>query len=666
MSLVDFQKDLNKEQYEVVSSGTGPHLVLAGAGSGKTRTLTYRAAWLVSRGVDPARILLLTFTNKAAAEMIERVRSLLRLKETAKFPLWGGTFHSVANRLLRIYGKEISIEPSFTIMDSDDSESLLKIISKEILVNLSERHKPSAKLIKEVISFSTNSKISLADALEQKFPEWMSLLEMIEKIAAEYQRRKKESNALDFDDLLLYWKILTEHPIVSKKLQDKWDYILVDEYQDTNTLQAEIIFNLSQQHQNILAVGDDAQSIYSFRAANIQNILEFPDKFAGTKMHKLETNYRSTPEILDLANDIIKANAYQFTKNLKAVKESHVRPELAALMSHNQEASYIADKVAYFVDRGLNLSDMAVLFRAGSNSRALEMELNRRGINYEMRGGIRFFERAHIKDVLAYLKILGNFRDEVAWLRVLAMYEGIGPVTAQLIYQKIISLEKLEDIFDLSLALAGKAGASWTRLLHIFDVLVRHRHDNISKLLTMIIDEYSDYLLAKHSDYKYRQDDLEQLTFFATEYDSLELFLNEVSLQESFSATQTNSKDNDALVLSTVHQAKGLEWPVVFVMSLTDQSFPHPLCVSEEEIEEERRLFYVAVTRAEKYLFLTYPLAMMRYDGVKTLQPSPFITNLNSSFLRYNDLAKSATYASQDGVEYVAEGSDYLPDVEGW
>ncbi|MBU1202524.1 ATP-dependent helicase [Patescibacteria group bacterium] len=666
MSQLDFKNELNKEQYEVVTSGKGPHLVLAGAGSGKTRTLTYRAAWLVDSGVDPARILLLTFTNKAASEMIARVRHLLGIRKDAKFPLWGGTFHSVANRLLRIYGKAIGVEPNFTIMDSDDSESLIKMISKEMLVNMSEKNKPSASLFKETISFATNSKLSIEEALETKFPEWMPLLEIFEKIAGEYQRRKKESNVLDFDDLLIFWKAMTEHPEVSKKLQDKWDYILVDEYQDTNTIQAEIIFNLAQTHKNILAVGDDAQSIYSFRAADIRNILEFPDRFSNTKIYKLETNYRSTPEILDLANDIIKANNYQFAKNLKAVKEAHVRPELVALMSHNQEASYIADKIEELIERGMRESDIAVLFRASSHSRALEMELNRRGINYEMRGGLRFFERAHVKDVLAYLKVLGNFRDEVSWMRVLHMYEGIGAVTAQLIYQKISALDKLEDILDFKIEIASKAAKSWSELIVTLEALLQHKDENLSKLLAIIINQYSFYLMSKYTDYKYRQDDLEQLALFATEYDSLELFLNEISLQESYSAKQNREQNQNAVVLSTVHQAKGLEWPAVFVMSMTDQSFPHPLSVSEEEREEERRLFYVAVTRAEKYLFLTYPLAMIRYDGLKQMKPSPFVVDIDSRLLQYNDLARSVTFAAEDGVEYTPEEGSFLPSVDDW
>lgn len=673
MPKLNFKNDLNREQYEVVTAGKGPHLVLAGAGSGKTRTLTYRAAWLVDQGVKPEKILLLTFTNKAANEMIERVRSLLGIGEKTKFPLWGGTFHSVANRLLRIYGKEIGIRPDFTILDSDDSNKLLKTISKEIFGSISEKNKPSPALLRETISFSNNSKISIEDSLEQKFPEWMPLLEYFEKIAAEYHRRKKESNVLDFDDLLLFWKILTEHPQVGKTLANKWEYVLVDEYQDTNIIQAEIIFNLSKEHKNILAVGDDAQSIYSFRAADIRNILEFPDKFKNCKVHKLETNYRSTPEILKLANQIIAANGNQFEKNLKAVKDNYVRPELLALRSNFEEAWFIADRIDQLIDRGMKPQDIAVLFRASHHSQSLEMELNKKGIAYEMRGGLRFFERAHVKDVLAYLKVLGNFRDEVAWMRILEMYEGIGPITAKQIYQRLMEMESIDELVDFKLDLAAKAGSSWSKIMEVFISLIKDKEKNVGKLLNIIIDKYSDYLSAKYTDYRQRHDDLDQLVIFASEYDELELFLHEISLQESFSGRSARNEEKNNVVLSTVHQAKGLEWDAVFVISMTDQSFPHPLCVREEEREEERRLFYVAATRAQKYLYLTYPMSMFRYDGHKSLKPSPFILDLDSNLFQHNDLSRSVTYAASDGVDYEpdpdyrdSDDDGFLPDVSDW
>jgi len=672
MLKIDFKKELNAAQYEVVTTGLGPHLVLAGAGSGKTRTLVYRAAWLIHQGVNPEKILLLTFTNKAAGEMMLRVKNLLGLKTGASLPLWGGTFHSIANRLLRAYGKYIDVPSDFTILDTDDKKSLLKIISKDLLANLPDRHKPSPALISETISFAVNSQISLEESLEYKFSEWLPMLEYFEKVNKEYETRKKNAKLLDFDDLLLYWRQLTLETRAKKIMEDKWEYILVDEYQDTNTLQAEIVFNLSQKHKNILVVGDDAQSIYSFRAANIQNILEFPEKFKNCQLHKLETNYRSTPEILDLANNLIVGSPEQFKKNLQAVKDSHVRPELAALRSNTEEAWFVADKIQYLLSLGMRPNQMAVLFRAAHHSQTLEMELNRRGLAYEMRGGLKFFERAHVKDVLAWLKILGNHRDEVAWSRILQLYEGIGPVTAQLIYQRLLELKNIDDLLDFKLTLADKAASSWSRISELLGILISHKTENIGRLVNFIIEHYSEYLEEKYPDYRQRQDDLDQLAMFASGYASLELFLNEISLQESFGLGGT-SQDTDAIVLSTVHQAKGLEWPAVFVINLTNQSFPHPLAVSEEEQAEERRLLYVAITRAEHYLYLSYPLAIYRYDGYKSFQPSPFLTELDSKLFRYNELASKATYAAQDGIEYVPDPDttvrkpgQFLPDVDEW
>ncbi|MDD5749688.1 MAG: ATP-dependent helicase [Patescibacteria group bacterium] len=666
MAQLNFQKDLNKEQYEVVTASGGPHLVLAGAGSGKTRALTYRAAWLIAQGVAPEKILLLTFTNKAANEMMERVKKLLGLKSDAKLSLWGGTFHSLANRLLKIYGQHIGLDKGFTILDSDDSQALLKMIIKDMLAGFPDKTKPSPALFKETISYSANSQTDIESALEYKFPEWLPMLEYFEKVAAEYKKRKELSNVLDFDDLLLSWLKLTRHPEAGKILAAKWQHILVDEYQDTNSIQAEIIFNLAKEHKNIVAVGDDAQSIYSFRAADIKNILQFPEKFVACRLHKLETNYRSTPEILALANSVIAANKEQFPKKLKAVVTALAEPELAAMLSQHQEASYVADRIENFLDSGLAPTSIAVLFRAASHSQLLEMELNKRGISYEMRGGLKFFERAHVKDVLAYLKIIGNFRDEVSWLRVSSLYEGIGPISAQLIYQRIMTLDSLQQLAEFDLSLSSKAASSWRKIHELLTDLIKHKDQGLARLLNIIIENYQEHLLANYTDYRYRQDDLEQLAIFAADYQSLELFLNEMSLQESYSATDRRQSDKEAIVLSTVHQAKGLEWEAVFVINLTDQAFPHPFCVRPEEKEEERRLFYVAITRAARFLCLSYALANFRHDGYKPLKASPFLLDVDSKLFKHNELSRSATYASEDGVQYVAEEGSFLPDVSDW
>jgi DNA helicase-2/ATP-dependent DNA helicase PcrA len=362
MTKIDFKKELNEEQYKVVTASQGPHLILAGAGSGKTRTLVYRVAWLINQGVQPDKILLLTFTNKAANEMKERVRSLLSIKANDKLPVWAGTFHSISNRLLRIYGHYLDIPKNFTILDTEDSKTLLKDIAKSFLSVLPQGRRPSVNILKETISFAINSNIDLAESLEKKFPEWLPLLEIFEKINSEYQKRKKGGHSLDFDDLLLYGKMLSEHPDAGKMLSKKWEYILVDEYQDTNTLQAQFVYNLAKEHQNILVVGDDAQSIYSFRAADIQNILDFPKVFTKTKTYKLETNYRSTPEIIALANLVIAENVNQFEKNLQSINPQFIKPELVAHHSGIEEARWIAERIEGMLAEGIDPEEIVVLF----------------------------------------------------------------------------------------------------------------------------------------------------------------------------------------------------------------------------------------------------------------------------------------------------------------
>lgn len=673
MKKIDFKKELNEAQYKVVTAGVGAHLVLAGAGSGKTRTLVYRVAWLLEQGLRPEKILLLTFTNKAASGMMSRVRKLLNYRETQKFSLWGGTFHSIANRLLRIYGKYIDLPPDFTIIDSDDSEKLIKIICKEILGEVKDERRPSPGIIKEVISFAANARIDLAESLDRKFGTWSSWLPDLQKVATEYERRKNLSNVLDFDDLLTKWLELIKHPEASQKLADKWEHILVDEYQDTNTVQAEIIYNLSRNIKNILVVGDDAQSIYSFRAADIANILEFPEKFKKAQIHKLETNYRSSPEILKLANAIMADSAPQFAKNLQAVKASYILPQLVALRSNQEEAWFVAERIQELLAERVAPSNIAVLFRAASNSQVLELELNKRGINYEMRGGLKFFARAHVKDVLSFLKVLGNWREELAWLRILQMYEGIGPITAQQIYQRLRDFKNFPELLEAKIVLTDKAAQSWSKISNVFEKLARLKGHSLGEMLEVVLAEYADYLVSTYSDFKQREDDLEQLVLFAGQYDNLEIFLNEVSLQESFSAREARSSTREAVILSTVHQAKGLEWDAVFIINLTNQSFPHPLSASPAEEAEEKRLFYVAVTRAIRHLYLCYPLAVFRYDGQQSLDPSPFIASLDSTLFRRNDLARSTLDHTSDGIEYVrdpdykdSDHDSFLPDVSVW
>jgi DNA helicase-2/ATP-dependent DNA helicase PcrA len=671
MLTIDFKNELNDEQYRAVSAADGQALVLAGAGSGKTRVLVYRVAWLINQGVAPEKILLLTFTNKAANQMMARVQSLLGKKSNEPLSLWGGTFHSVANRLLKKYGHYLDLPSNFSIIDEEDRKSLLKSISKGFWDNLGIKPAPSAAVISETLSFSINAQISLDQALEQKFIEWQPFYQYFEKIVAEYQQRKKLSHLLDFDDLLLQWYRLTLNEQALKSLQAKWDHILVDEYQDTNTLQAKIITNLAGKNKNILVVGDDAQSIYSFRAANIQNILDFPKNFTNCQIYKLENNYRSTPEIIRVANQIVVNQLPEFSKQLKAQRQNFVRPELVAVNDNLAEARFIVNKIEELINQGVAQSNIAILFRASHHAQNIEMELNRRALKYEMRGGLKFFERAHVKDVVAWLKLLYNHRDEVAALRILQMYQGIGPKAAQTIYQTLSKADDLGSAIKQDLALGAQASIGWQQAKNLLTILLKEENKSLLRLMQLIIEHYHDYLLESFPDYRQRQEDLEQLANFAGTYQSLEQFLSEVVLQENYALTSSN-KSTPAIVLSTVHQAKGLEWSAVFLINLTTQAFPHPLASSEEEQAEERRLFYVAVTRAKDYLYLLYPLMSWNRGTEKTLQPSPFLYEIDSQNLNYNKLASTTLGASQDGLEYVVDadnvknGDSFLPDISEW
>lgn len=665
---IDFKKELNEGQYAVVSASAGPHLVLAGAGSGKTRTLVYRVAWLLSKQVSTDKILLLTFTNKAANEMIARVKSLLHWPQDKKLTLWAGTFHSVANRLLRMYGEAVGVPKDFAIIDEDDKKALLKGIIKDFFSQLDLKRLPSPSVVNEIFSFATNSQISIEESLTRKYSDWQPLLEYFEKIKVEFDKRKSLAKLLDFDDLLLYWYRLTEDHGVGELLAKKWEHVLVDEYQDTNTLQAKIIFNLAKKHKNILVVGDDAQSIYSFRAANIQNIFDFPQVFPNCQVHKLEINYRSTPEIVELANAVIASNTKQFAKNLQAVIPKYIKPELIALKTNREEAGFIADRIQGLLADGLEPNEIVVLFRATHHSQYLEMELNRRQIVYELRGGLKFFERAHIKDVLAWLRVFYNLQDEISWIRILQLYEGIGPASAQKIFQAIIKHGSLE-LKNMSIQLGQTGQKSWSFISAVFEKMLLKKDSTLAELLDLVIEEYSGYLKNTYTDFYERLEDLEQLKVFASNYEDLSTFLTEITLQEQFAEVNSNNKKNN-VILSTVHQAKGLEWQAVFIMNLTDQSFPHPLAVSEEEQEEERRLFYVAVTRAKQQLYLVYPLANLSFGGFKMLQPSEFIADLDGRLLNYNQLAKSTAGKSDGDVQYVSELDDssdgFLPDVSEW
>ncbi|MCF6276828.1 MAG: ATP-dependent helicase [Candidatus Magasanikbacteria bacterium] len=656
--MIDYNNELNSEQVKVITDGDGACLVLAGAGSGKTRTITYRVAHLLEQGVNPENILLVTFTNKASREMLTRVQEITR-GET-RLP-WAGTFHSIAFKILKRRAVVLGYSNNFTVLDSEDSRDLIKICVKQEGVQKTGQKFPSTKVLQSIFSFSRNSEMGLQDVINLKYPHFLNLRDDLGHIFNEYEKRKKLSNSMDFDDLLInFYRLLQSSPEMLDYYAGKFKYVLVDEYQDTNKIQDSIINLLASVHKNILVVGDDAQSIYSFRAANVNNILDFPKKYEGTKIFKLETNYRSTPNILGLANDVIEKNLKQFRKVLKSHREVNVTPELNSFYHQKNEAEYIADKISEFQNDGIK--KIAVLFRSTHHSQALEMELNSLGIDYEYRGGIRFFERAHIKDVLAFLRIYSNPKDMVSWNRVLNMQSGIGLVTAQ----KIIAIVKdltSEELISAEIPMSARAKIGWGDFVQIWKDIINVQAKKPGTLIEAILSSiYVQYLKSEYDNYRERVQDIEQLVSFAEKYDNLGKFLAESALQEGNARKDMKKERNeDAVILSTIHQAKGLEWDVVFIINLAAGQFPNERAMREKDgLEEERRLFYVAITRAKTHLFMTYSES----GGFGNLfsGPSLFIGEMNSRNLTDERCRETSVFTDPsddiDEISYVPFDDD--------
>jgi len=704
--MIDYSKELNQEQLAVIYMGDGPCLVLAGAGSGKTRTVTYRVAYLLEQGIKPENILLVTFTNKAAGEMIERVSGLRstvyrpqlttdnqttdygqsktedRRPKTANILPWAGTFHSIAYKILKRHASFIGYTEKFTVLDSEDSRSLIKLCAKDIFNSGTDKKNPSANVLQGIISFAKNADTTIEEVLDLKYPQWFAVADQIKNLWSEYEKRKKQANCMDFDDLLTNWLLLLQNEEIKNKFATQFQYIMVDEYQDTNKIQAEIIKKLASVHKNILVVGDDAQSIYSFRAANIENILNFERDYPEAKIFKLETNYRSTKEILEIANDIISYNTKQYKKSLKPIKDGGDKPQLRPQMDQSMEASFVLEKIVESLEKGVAPSEIAVLFRASAHSQMLEMELTKAGIQYDYRGGMKFFERAHIKDVLSYLRIVSNLNDLVAWTRVLLHEEGIGPAAVEKIMEFVRSLQNIEELPEIKNILGGKAQLGFENFLKIWDEMLTSDRTPANMINKILDSAYKDYLENEYLDYKDRKADIKQLATFAEKYDKLEEFLAEATLQENFKdlpppllvkegtsspyegeVAQSARGVKDKIVLSTVHQAKGLEWENVFIINLSSGAFPSDRSLSETQgLEEERRLFYVAITRAKKNLFLTYPMIGGGW-GDSLSGPSMFLSEIDSELLDDRSLISDSATKFNDpisGVVYEAEESAYI------
>jgi DNA helicase II / ATP-dependent DNA helicase PcrA len=656
---IDYARELNEQQFAAVTALPGPALVIAGAGSGKTRTLTYRVAYLLEQGIPPERILLLTFTNKAAAEMMRRVSDLLGHELRS---LWGGTFHSIGARVLRLHADALGYQRDFTILDRDDAKDLIKACVADAKIDAKDKHFPKPDVMNEIFSLAANTHQTIQELLDGKFSYFSELVEPITDQHKRYLARKRAVNGMDFDDLLALWlKLMQENADVRELYQRRFQFILVDEYQDTNKLQGDLIDLLAARHKNVMVVGDDAQSIYAWRGANFANILDFPKRYPGAKVFKIETNYRSTPEILNLANAAIAANVNQFAKELSPARKSGVKPALVACTDAGQQAAFIAQRALELRDEGTSLNQIAVLYRSHFHALELQLELTRRQIPFSITSGIRFFEQAHIKDATAYLKFVANPKDEVSFKRLVQLMPGIAAKGAEKIWAKFcaefvfepagnISREGREigegnenktssqpsltshpsrDISDSNIlerkvktpiafalqdaiaVVPKKAAVAWAQftatIAQLEDDAVRK---NAAKMLRLVMDAgYDDYLKETYDNYERRLDEIKQLAEFAFQFGSVEEFLTQLALLTNVEAEDDPKDDSERIKLSTIHQAKGLEFEVVFVIMLCDGLFPSARSTeSNDGEEEERRLFYVSITRAKNELYLSYPL----------------------------------------------------------
>ena len=633
---IDFEQALNAEQLAAVRAPDGPVLVIAAAGTGKTRTLTYRVAWLVERGIEARRILLLTFTNKAAHEMLERAGGLVG---EAVGGLWGGTFHHMANRMLRRHAGELGYKLDYTILDQDEACSLVRTCAREL--KLAGPEFPKADVLLAVFSLAANVERPVLEVAAEHFGEHAVNLDEVGRVHAAYQARKRALHAMDFDDLLVNGlRLFREQPGVLAHYQEQFQYILVDEYQDTNTLQAEWVDRLAERRRNLLVVGDDFQSIYSWRGADFANFLSFPRRYPDVTMFKLETNYRSVPEVLDLANACIAGNPAQFQKTMHAVRRAHHKPALVRLRDGDAQARYVVERIRQLLRQGCAPGDIAVLYRAHFHAMELQLELTRQQLPFVVTSGVRFFEQAHIKDVCALLRVLVHPADELAFLRLLGLLPKVGAQTAGRIWGKLggrfepyrPEVEPL--LLDL---LPPAARAPWRAIAAALPPGGPEAvaHDPGELLFRFTAAFYEQYAARTFENYARRLEDIQGLINFTARYATAEDFLSEMALMTNLDAETEAPGVNgtSALKLSSVHQAKGLEWKAVLVLWLNEGLFPSHRALAEAADEsEERRLFYVAVTRARDELYLCVPeVRRVRGGGVMYCVPSRFVTEVPAS-----------------------------------
>lgn len=671
---------LNAAQRDAVTHGGGPLLIVAGAGTGKTRTLACRVAHLIDSGVSADRILLLTFTRRASGEMLNRAAKLIG-KESAGAKVWGGTFHAVANRLLRIYHDAVDLPAAFTVMDEGDAGDLMNLIRGELGLSKKDRRFPRKQTLVKIYSHMVNAHRPLDKTLELHFPWCKDEIDGVREVLESYVERKKGQAVLDYDDLLLYWAALTASP-VGEAIADRFEHILVDEYQDTNAVQAEILVGMRRRYNNITVVGDDAQSIYSFRAATIRNILDFPEQYPGTQVVTLEQNYRSTRPILAAANAVMEPAKERYTKELWSDRKSDLRPAIVSCSDESQQTDIVCRNILEHYEQGIALMKQAVLFRASHHSAMLEIELAKRNIPFHKYGGLKFIEAAHIKDVFALLRLLENPFDEISWFRVLHWFDGVGPQTArrvmdQLGVRRVLGGDARDDrgnpvanLLKMIPAVAPAARGPLGELRATFaDCLgqslvgtsdvprlseeggrevsgveraPRRIEPALSSQIERIRGFYEPICEKLYDNTAVRMRDVDQLAGIASQYRSRQRFITDLTLDPPVSTSdlaQAPHLDEDYLILSTIHSAKGCEWDVVHVLHAADGMIPSDMAIRDEDgVDEERRLFYVAMTRAKDVLYIYFPLRYYHHrfglgDGHGYAQLTRFLHGLSPELL---------------------------------
>ncbi|TXT61666.1 MAG: DNA helicase [Promethearchaeota archaeon] len=645
---VKFEENLNDEQLKIINNIKGPMLIIAGAGSGKTRTITYAVAKLLTSGVHPNEIMLVTFTNKAAKEMIKRVELLLGKRPKG---IWAGTFHSMANRFIRRYSQTLGLKPNYNIMDETDARALMRLAMDKVGVSEMEERFPTSKMAKNILSYSINCDKTIREVILWKYSDFDDdkIEKKLKKAYTRYEKKKEEDGLLDFDDLLLFWNRLLDEKIVARMIARKIKYILVDEYQDTNHIQAEIIHKIARLNpeRNIMVVGDDAQSIYAFRGANFKNILDFEDMYKDCKKYKITYNYRSVPEILTLANDSIRHNQFQHQKEMKPTRPSGAQPFLVNVADGEEQAKFIANQILRLREEGYKLNQIAILCRAGRHSLKIEQELQARNIPYVVRAGVGFFEKAHIKDALVHLRIIENPFDEIAWSRIFKMIPDLGKTSGAKIFSKISQSEApLEKLFEkgfFSITMKGEripSKGSRNLLNHITSLRNFSSNDNPSEILNEINKLIKDYIKSTYENSDERLEDLKELAIYSQNYATVQQFLETLSLNRNNIESKTvlagnKSEIEEPVVISTIHRAKGLEWRAVFIPMLCQNFFPSSRVKGDQEaIEEERRVFYVAITRAKDQLYLISPALLQSWRGYQTADLSLFVEELDPKVYR--------------------------------